>query len=231
MLPHKETKNILKVGLDFAAPVPLHTDLSSEKFEGFEVDLMNEIAKELKLTLKYSVSYWKNIINDITHGKIEVICSAATITAERKKTLAFSKPYLNFHLCLVCHKNFIFPLKELANKKVGVRVRTEAEDYLKANYPKNNLTFFETNEEQYKSLAKNEIDAVIDDSPIAFGFTTQNSEIMIAELIAGTPSQYAIIINKENVDLKNKIDNVIDKLEENGFLNENRIKWFNETYL
>lgn len=119
----------------------------------------------------------------------------------------------------------------MANKKVGVRVRTEAEDYLKANYPKNNLTFFETNEEQYKSLAKNEIDAVIDDSPIAFGFTTQNSEIMIAELIPETPSQYAIIIKKENVDLKIKIDNMIDKMEENGFLNKNRTKWFNETHL
>ncbi len=37
-------KTKLLVGLDFAAPIPLHTDYSSGKFEGFEVDLMKKIS-------------------------------------------------------------------------------------------------------------------------------------------------------------------------------------------
>lgn len=110
-------KTELKVGLDFAAPVPLHTDLSSERFEGFEVDLMNEIATELNVTLVHKVAYWKDIIAGLMKQKIDVICSAATVTEERKKDVAFSRPYLNFHLALVCNKDTIISLNDLQDKK------------------------------------------------------------------------------------------------------------------
>lgn len=137
-------ENTLRVGLDYAAPIPLHTDISSDKFEGFEVDLVNQIAKELGLKLQHSVALWKEIINDLINGEIDAICSAATVTDERKKTVTFSTPYLNFHLCVVCHTDEILKSKELADKIVGVRASTEAEEYLKNNYPGKKLRIFDS---------------------------------------------------------------------------------------
>lgn len=221
----------LKVGLDFAAPIPLHTDLHSEKFEGFEVDLMTEIAKELKLTLTYKVSYWKDIIADLVAGKIDVICSAATVTEERKEYVAFSRTYLRFHLALVSNKGNRLSLTELKDKRIGVRKSTEAEDYLKHKFPGKQLFFYDTNDEQYEKLSTKDIDAVVDDGPIAYGFTSKSSVLAISEIIDGTSSEYAIIINKENIDLQKKINTVIDKLEENGFLKATRIRWFEDAPL
>lgn len=216
----------LRVGLDFAAPIPLHTDLSKEKFEGFEVDLMNKIAAELNLELQHSISYWKHILNDLQNKNIDVICSAATKTTEREKDFLFSRSYLDFHLCLVCHKDNGLHIGNLESKRVGVRTSTEADQYLKEKYPGKRFEYFDSNEEIYSQLAKKEIDALVDDSPISFGFKERIPEISIVDLLPGTSSQYAIMLNKESVDLKKKIDEVIDKLENDGFLRENRQKWF-----
>lgn len=216
----------LRVGLDFAAPVPLHTDLSKGRFEGFEVDLMNKIAAKLDLELQHSIAYWKHILNDLQNKEIDVICSAATKTVEREKEFLFSKPYLDFHLCLVCHQDNVLHPGNLESKRVGVRISTEAEQYLEKEYPGKRLEYFDSNEEIYSQLAKKEIDALVDDSPIAFGFKESIPEILIADLLPDTFSQYAIMLNKDSADLKKRIDEAIDKLENNGFLRENRQKWF-----
>jgi ABC-type amino acid transport substrate-binding protein len=147
-------KKKLNVGLDFAAPIPLHTDYSSDKFEGFEVDLMEKISQDLNLKLKYTVSYWKDIFSQLQNGKIDVICSAVTVTPDREKYLDFSNPYLNFRLCVVCIRNNLIPTNTLENKKIGVRTKTEAEEYLKSNFTKVQLVTADTNDELYDMLSQ-----------------------------------------------------------------------------
>ena len=222
------SKKTLRIGLDFSAPIPLHTDYNSNDFEGFEVDLINEIANELQLKLEYSVSYWKDIIKALQDSQIDVICSAGTISTERMKELNFSKPYLDFHLCAVYNKATLFPLNEFANKKVGVRIETEAEKYLQQYYPETELETFDTNDAIYECLKQMKIDVLVDDSPIAFGLLKQFPELIISDYLPNSASQYAIILKKENLDLKKKIDTVIEKLQRNGFLENNRQKWFDE---
>lgn len=216
----------LRVGLDFAAPVPLHTDPSKGIFEGFEVDLMSRIADGLGLELQHSISYWKDILDDLQNKKIDLICSAATKTAGREKEFLFSQSYLDFHLCLVCRNNNLLHISNLENKKVGVRTSTEAEKYLKEKYPGKSFEYFDTNEDIYDQLATAKIDALVDDSPIAFGFKERFPVLEIAELLPDTLSQYAIMMNKESTDLKARIDGVISHLRNNGFLTEARQKWF-----
>lgn len=214
------------VGLDFAAPIPLHTDYSSPKFEGFEVDLMKKIAEELNLELCYTVSYWKDILTQLQNGHIDAICSAATVTADRQKGLDFSQPYLNFRLCLVCTKNNVFPLTSLETKIIGVRTKTEAEEYLQRNFPGAQLFLADTNDELYDKLLKNDLDTVIDDSPIAGGFVKQHPHLSVGHFLPNTSSQYAIAVRKGNITLKTGLDNVIGQLQHNGFLKEIKDKWF-----
>lgn len=219
-------KKELRVGLDFAAPIPLHTDYSSEKFEGFEVDLMQKISEELNLELKYIVSYWKDIFNQLQNGKIDAVCSAATVTPERKKYVDFSNPYLNFRLCVVCNRNHLIFANKLENKKIGVRIKTEAEEYLKNNFTKIQLITADTNNELYDKLSQGHLDAVVDDSPIAGGFTIQNPQLAVCHFLPDSSSQYAIALRKGNVELKKSLNKVIDTLQENGFLSDNKNKWF-----
>ena len=141
-------KEELKVGLDFAAPIPLHTDFSSGIFEGFEVDLMKLISDRLGLRLVYEVSLWKDILQKLREGDIDVICSAVTVTDQRKLILDFSDPYLSFRLCVVTNKeNNVNSTNQLRSKTIGVRNATEAEKYIKTHLEECTIIFSDSNEE------------------------------------------------------------------------------------
>ena len=77
--------SVLTVGCDAAAPLPLHSDFNSSDFEGFEVDLMQAVSSHLGLPVKYKSALWSEIIEELKQGRLDVLCSAATITEERKR--------------------------------------------------------------------------------------------------------------------------------------------------
>src|SRR5690606_3285988 len=137
---------VLKVGLDSAAPFPMHSDYNSGNFEGFEVDLMKAITEQLNLEVIYEVSLWSNILEKLFKGELDLICSAVTITASRRHILEFTNPYLHFRLCAVVNENdTLRNIGDLKNKTIGIREATEAEKYVHTNFPGNNMVHAETN--------------------------------------------------------------------------------------
>jgi ABC-type amino acid transport substrate-binding protein len=93
--------SILTVGVDASAPGALHSDPSVPGFEGFEVDLMTEVAVRLGLTYRYRGGPWAGLIDELREGRLDAIVTAATITEERKRLVDFREPYLEWCLALV----------------------------------------------------------------------------------------------------------------------------------
>eukprot|EP01132_Coremiostelium_polycephalum_P020104 gene20104-23898_t len=191
-------KDTLKIGLDSVAPVPMHTDYHSAVFEGFEVDLMQEIASHLDL-------------------KIDMICSAVTMTPSRQRILEFSAPYLQFRLCAVVNQGTsLNNLNSFEHKTIGVRIATEAEKYIMGKFSGHQVIHEEKNEALYTLLLEKKLDVVIDDSPIAGGFLLKYKTLQIGMFLPDTHSHYAIAMKKGDVELKKKIDKVLKRLKENG---------------
>lgn len=225
------TKRLLTVGLDYAAPVPLHTDYNSGTFVGFEVDIINALAGELNALLNFHISYWKDIVSDLRQGKSDLVCSAATVSEDKQKIVTFSKPYLDFHLCTVVNNVKPFSISALKRKTIGVREDSEAKYLLLREFPEATLVISDTNDELYGKLKNMEVDALVDDSPIAYGFTSKDAQLSIGELIPGTGSSYAIMLRHGNEDLKQDINTILEKLEREGTLQQLKKKWFNDAQL
>jgi ABC-type amino acid transport substrate-binding protein len=220
-------KRILKIGLDSAAPFPLHSDYNSGVFEGFEVDLMKAIADIMDLELHYEVSLWQNILEKLYKGELDMICSAVTMTPSRKMILEFSKPYLQFQLCAVTNVgDSLSSISDFKAKRIGIRIATEAEKYVMAQFPGNLTHHAETNNELYQKLLAGKIDVLIDDSPIAGGFLNLNPKLQMSMFMPGPESQYAIAMKKGDLALKEEINHTIELLEANGTFNEIHHKWF-----
>lgn len=225
-------KHILKIGLDSAAPYPMHSDYNSTVFEGFEVDLIREIAALLELELHYEVSLWQNILEKLYKGELDMICSAVTMTPSRQMILEFSQPYLQFQLCAVVKEHEeMTDLKSFSNKRIGIRIATEAEKYVMAQFPQNATWHAETNQELYDRLLAGRIDVLIDDSPIAGGFLKKNEKLAIGMFMPGTESQYAIAMKKGDVELKERINETLELLKANGKYAEIHDKWFQQIKL
>lgn len=220
-------KSVLKIGLDVAAPFPMHTDLKSSIFEGFEVDILKIISEKLQVDLQYEVSLWTDILPRLYKGELDMICSAVTITPSRKHILEFSDPYLHFRLCAVMRQeDSLTSLKDLKNKMIGVRSAAVAEKYIMDHFPENMLFHADVNKEMYDSLQEGKIDVLIDDSPIAGGFMKQFKTLKIGMFLPHTDSKYAIAMKKGDLKLKNEINAILQAMKEDGRYDSLFKKWF-----
>ncbi|ACU02906.1 substrate-binding periplasmic protein [Pedobacter heparinus] len=222
-------KKVLKVGLDSAAPFPMHSDYNAENFQGFEVDLLGAITNHLGLAIEYEVSLWSTILEKLFKGELDIICSAVTVTASRQHILEFSNPYLHFRLCAVVgQEDTLNSLHHFKNKTIGVREATEAEKYVREQFPANNIVYAVTNKELYRKLASGKIDLLVDDSPIAGGFLQKNKKLKIGMFLPKTDSSYAIAMKKGDVQLKAQFNEVLRLLKENGTYHTIYKKWFSD---
>lgn len=222
-------KKILKVGLDSAAPFPMHSDYNAENFEGFEVDLLQAITGHLNLEIQYEVSLWSTILEKLFKGELDVICSAVTVTSSRQHILEFSNPYLYFRLCaVVAQEDSLSGLQHFKNKTIGVREATEAERYVRTEFPGNNIVYAVTNKELYRKLQAGKIDLLVDDSPIAGGFLQKNKKLKIGMFLPKTDSSYAIAMKKGDTELKKQFNEALTLLKENGTYQNIYKKWFSD---
>ena len=85
------TEGQLRVGSDIPyAPFEFGRE---PDYEGFDVDIVNEIAKRLDLEARFVKTPFDPIFRNLAQGRFDMVASAATITPERQRTVAFSDPY------------------------------------------------------------------------------------------------------------------------------------------
>ncbi len=225
-------KSVLKIGLDSAAPFPMHTDLKSSKFEGFEVDILKIISEKLQLDLHYEVSLWTDILPQLYKGELDMICSAVTITPSRKHILEFSDAYLHFRLCAVIRQDdTLNSFGDLKNKIIGVRAAAVAEKHIMDHFPDSLLFHADANKEMYDALLEGKIDVLVDDSPIAGGFLKRYKTLKIGMFLPHTDSKYAIAMKKGDLKLKNEINAVLRAMKEDGLYDTLFKKWFKDIEL
>ena len=90
-------------GGDEAEQVKVASDIAYPPFEfnkggeptGFDIDLMNEIAKRANLDVEYQNVRFDSIIQGLGNNLYDAAISAMTITPEREEQIDFSEPYFN----------------------------------------------------------------------------------------------------------------------------------------
>ena len=104
-------------------------EFKNEKGEivGADIDIAAEIAKDLGVKLEVANTNWDAIFASLKSGKADMIISSVTITEERSKEMAFSKPYFAGGQVIVVKKDntSIKGPTDLKDKVVGVQLDTD----------------------------------------------------------------------------------------------------------
>lgn len=101
--PKLITPGKITVGSDTAFP-PFE-NVEGGKTVGFDVDLVDAIAKQLGLTAEFKSYKFDALITGVQAGtEFDMIASAMTITDERKQSVDFSDPYINSNQSLTVKK-------------------------------------------------------------------------------------------------------------------------------
>src|SRR5688572_18064364 len=85
--PNTITDGELRVGSDI--PYPPFEFGRAPDYEGFDVDIVNEIAKGLDVEAKLVKSPFDPILRNLAQNRFDMVASAVTVTPERERTVAF----------------------------------------------------------------------------------------------------------------------------------------------
>jgi ABC-type amino acid transport substrate-binding protein len=81
----------LRVGTDATYP-PFET-VEGDAYSGFDIDLVNAIAKEMNVRARFINSGFDGIFPALQNGTFDAVISSVTITPERKASMLFTDPY------------------------------------------------------------------------------------------------------------------------------------------
>jgi len=119
---------VLRIGTYFVNP-PFEF-IENGKRVGYEVDLMNEIARRLGLTPLFVNTRWETILAEMQAHRYDCIVGGITITPAREQLLAWSAPYMTTTLSLIVNSAKTPAITTLADlKTASVGVQADTTDY------------------------------------------------------------------------------------------------------
>ena len=217
----------LTVGSDIPYP-PFEQKSKSGGYTGFDVELMEAIGKEIGREPEFIDSSFETIFRDVAQGKFEAVMSAATITEEREKVVAFSLPYyLSEQAILVKEGSDIKGLADLKGKVVAAQQGTTGLELGKEKAEASELRPYPEGPDADNALKAGTVEAVIIDAPVAKQQAEELGGIEIVEKVP-TDETYGIAVAKDNTELVEQINEGLKKAIEDGSYTKVYEKWFKE---
>ncbi len=211
---------VLKVGTD-ATYAPFETIDASGNYVGFDMEFIKLVADELGVELELQNVGWDGIIPGLMNGNYDCLISAMTITAERKKQIAFSIPYFSIRQAIVVkeNNNSVKTPDDLIGRTVAVQNGTTGDLY--ASKIKNaKMKRFDTNPQAVQELINNNADAAVMDDLVAYDAIKSSKGLKVVPIENIEQEDYGIGIRKDNQQLIDKINKAIEAIQENGKLDE-----------
>lgn len=218
--------DVLKVGTD-ATFKPFEFK-SNDEFQGFDIDLVNAIAKEIGAEkVEFVDTEFKGLIPGLQAKKFDMIASAMYITDERKETIDFSDTYFPGGLAIMVSENNkeIKSLEDLKGRKVAVQIGTKSVKFLEENLPEANLVKVEKNTEMFLELESKKVDAVVTGYPAAKAYIKENGKMKVLDKTL-TEEYYGFGFRKDDTELREAVNKAIKTLKENGEFDKIEAKWF-----
>ncbi len=185
---------------------------------GFEVDIMNALARRLGVRAEMKQYAWSTLVPSLERGDFDIVMNGLEATADRAQQITLSAPYFVYAETLAVRRDSPYrSLADLRDKRVGTLNQTVAHDLLRAAPVEPVL--YEDNTVPYTDLAEGRIDGVLLDNIIAerYGCTAQHPEVVClpGDVALGT---YVIGIRKTDPDLAKAIDAALAAMRADGEL-------------
>jgi len=188
------------------------------EFDGIDIAIANEIAKDLGATLEVSNMDFNSIIPAVQAGKADFGIAGMTVDADRLENVDFSEPYWVAVQTIILKgdNTDIINVESLKGKKVGV-VTGYTGDLALSEVEGINLSRYQKGIDAVQDLKNGKIDAAVIDSPTAASFIAKNPELKgVTDDTFFETEEYAVAIKKGNKELLDKINQTVKRLKDSG---------------
>ena len=236
----------IRISTDPAYPPQSSYDQASGTWEGFDIDVAEEISKRLGLSqpVDWQTPSWDVLTAGKWNDRWDASVGSMTITKERAQVLDFTDPYYYTPAGLAVQQGSdITSLDQLAGKTIGVGIATTYELYLERtlNIPGYDFEYlvpadvtiktYDTDSSAIQDLVLGRVDAAFSAVPTLQGAIDNDKPIQLL----GDPVFYeplAVAVDKDApldpTSLVAKISEIIDQMHQDGTLTALSMKWYGE---
>lgn len=213
----------LIVGSDI--PFPPFEQGDPPDYDGFDIDLINEVADRLGLETQIEDAPFDLLLQG-GGGQFDLAIAATTIKPARENRVDFSDPYfLASQALLVRSDGDVQSAEDLSGKIVGAQDGTTGETYANDNTDADEVRPFPEIDDAYNALEVGQVDAVINDLPSAQDAADKKDGLEVVETF-DTDELYGIILPQESDALREAVNGALVEIKEDGTLNELYQEWF-----
>ena len=170
---------------------------------GVDIDIANEIAKELNKKLVVKDIDFHAIINEVKTGKADFGAAGISYSDERAKEVDFSINYSTSKQVIIVKDNNNFD--KIDDKKIAVQLGSIADTFVSNNYKNAYIVRQKKYLAAIEDLKANKVDCVVLDKKL-------------------TSDSYGMVVKKGNKELLDAINKVLNRLKNEGKIDEYIIK-------
>jgi len=224
-------KGVLVIGVDDKfAPMGFRDE--NNELTGFDIEYAKAAAEHMGMEAKFQPLDWKTKETELSSGRIDLIWNGYTITDERKGKVLFTKPYLkNAQVVATLADSDIAKLDDLSGKKIGLQALSSAADALSDNAIQSkikSISEYADNVLALSDLKSGRVDAVVIDEVVIDYYMSKEEGAfkVLDESLA--PEEYGVGVKKGNEALLEKLQDALDKMNDDGSAAKISTKWFGE---
>ena len=195
---------------------------------GYDIDLFDAIAKKAGFEYEIEAMAFDAVVSAVATNPNTVGLSGISITDERKLSVNFSEGYINAGLVVIVKADSGYTTTDdLKGKLIGVQQGTTSDFAAEEITGMENVQRFGTFLNAVMELSQGKIDAVIIDKPVGQAIMASLNDPTLAMVDMGLQADwYGIAVNKDNVELLDKINAALVELEAEGYFDELAVKYF-----
>lgn len=219
------------VGLDDTFPPMGYKDEKGE-LVGFDIDLAKEAAKRLGVEARFKGCEWDGIIFELKGKKIDMVWNGMTITPEREKQIAFSKPYYKGGQFIFSPKATPYmKVSDLEGKTIGIQLGSSGAVAVEKNPIASKfkeLRKYANNMEVLADLEAGRLDAAVMDIFVGGFYNLKKNTLVISDENFAEEWE-GVGFRQEDVALREAIDKAIDDMKADGTFASIEEKWFGKS--
>jgi len=209
-------------------------DDKTKKPAGLDIEIVEAIAKEIGVTVKWEDMPFESLIGALDAGKIDMIAAGMGLKATRMEKLAYSIAYQesSTNVLVVKKESSVKPFTDLAEAgklklKVGVQTGTIQESIMlglvsDGKAQKENIISYINVDLMMNDLVAGRIDTAMIDKPVADSWAKRISLSIVYSQWAPPKCVWLLKAERELLDA---VDMAMLKLHEKGVIQELLSKW------
>ncbi|MDA9558078.1 ABC transporter substrate-binding protein [Vibrio sp.] len=209
-------------------------DPTTNTYKGYDIDVMNELAKDMGVKVQFVATDWKTLVNGIKADKYD-LTGSASLNMSRAKVAGFSQPYFYLSFVPVIQKKDKEKFTDWVdfdseNVKVAATLGTVQEKMVKEFFPKAEHIVIEAPARDFQELlarrAQVSVTSNVEAATLIQRFK-QLAIVPVSEPRSRTP--IAMLLPQDDQVWINYINHWIKLKETQGFFDKTAKKWGLET--